>query len=153
VTLSGAASATATTDGSGNYSFTGLANGSYTVMPTKAGYTFSPASAPVTVSGGSVTGTNFSARYTISGVVTRTGGVTMNLTGGAIATTTTGVGGAYSFGGLAPGSYTVTPSKTGWTFTPAATTLTVSTNVTGASFVANTSSWDLMTWNQDPWGP
>jgi hypothetical protein len=105
------------------------------------------------VSGANVTGKNFSALYTISGVVTRTGSVTVNLTGGATATTTTGVGGAYSFGNLAPGTYIITPSKTGWTFTPANETRIVSDNVTGASFVANTSSWDLMTWNQDVWGP
>ena len=36
VTLSGAASATTTADASGNYSFTGLANGSYTVTPSKS---------------------------------------------------------------------------------------------------------------------
>src|SRR5450759_3213581 len=54
VTLSGAAlagatitltgGATSTTDASGNYSFAGLANGNYTVTPTKAGTVFSPTS-------------------------------------------------------------------------------------------------------------
>jgi hypothetical protein len=34
VTLSGASSATTTTDANGNYSFTGLDNGSYTVTPS-----------------------------------------------------------------------------------------------------------------------
>jgi len=37
-----------TSDGSSNYSVTGLANGSYTVTPSKSGCTFSPASTPVT---------------------------------------------------------------------------------------------------------
>jgi hypothetical protein len=60
VTLSGAATAATTTDPSGRYSFGGLANGSYTVTPSRAGYTFSPTSAPVTVSGADAT-QNFTA--------------------------------------------------------------------------------------------
>ena len=47
MTLSGTSSATTTTDGSGNYSFSDLSNGNYTVTPTLAGYTFSPTSKPV----------------------------------------------------------------------------------------------------------
>jgi hypothetical protein len=39
MTLSGAESATATTDASGNFSFASLANGSYTITPSKTGYT------------------------------------------------------------------------------------------------------------------
>ena len=42
VTLSGAASATTVADSSGNYSFTGLSNGSYVVTPSSASYTFMP---------------------------------------------------------------------------------------------------------------
>jgi len=42
MTLSGAGSAVVTTDASGNYSFTGLADGSYTLTPSKVGYVFSP---------------------------------------------------------------------------------------------------------------
>jgi hypothetical protein len=61
VTLSGAASATTTADASGNYSFGGLANGTYTVTPNKSGFTFSPASAPVNLSGASLFAINFTA--------------------------------------------------------------------------------------------
>ena len=64
VTLSGAASASTTADGSGNYSFAGLANGSYTVTPSKSGFTFSPASAAATVNDANVTGVNFTAAPT-----------------------------------------------------------------------------------------
>jgi hypothetical protein len=67
VTLSGAASATATADSSGNYSFTGLANGSYTVTPSKAGYTFSPTSANATVNNANVTVPAFIATAVIGG--------------------------------------------------------------------------------------
>ncbi len=61
VALSGTASASTTADASGNYSFTGLANGSYTVTPSLAGDIFSPASQPVTVNGANVPAVNFTA--------------------------------------------------------------------------------------------
>ncbi|MFL6244579.1 MAG: choice-of-anchor J domain-containing protein, partial [Thermoanaerobaculia bacterium] len=51
----------ATSDASNNYTINGLANGTYTVTPSKSGCTFSPASTSVTVSGANVTGTNFTA--------------------------------------------------------------------------------------------
>ena len=53
--------ASATTDASGNYTLSGLVNGTYTVTPSMSGYTFSPASQSVTISGASVTGKNFTA--------------------------------------------------------------------------------------------
>ena len=43
VTLSGAASATYTTDSTGYYEFINLVSGNYTVRPTKPGWSFSPA--------------------------------------------------------------------------------------------------------------
>ncbi len=61
ITLSGAGSAMTTTDASGNYGFSGLVNGSYTVTPSLAGFTFSPISSIVVVSGASVIATNFVA--------------------------------------------------------------------------------------------
>ncbi|PYY01077.1 MAG: hypothetical protein DMG64_15420 [Acidobacteria bacterium] len=61
VTLSGGSSATTTADANGNYSFTGLSNGSYIVAPTKGGLTFSPASQSVTLNGASNTSVNFTA--------------------------------------------------------------------------------------------
>jgi hypothetical protein len=64
VTLSGAAGATTTADGSGNFSFAGLSNGSYTVAPSKNGFTFSPSSAPVSVNNANVTGPSFTATTT-----------------------------------------------------------------------------------------
>jgi hypothetical protein len=61
VTLSGATAATTTADSSGNYTFTGLANGTYAVTPSHTGYTFSPTSQSAMVNGANVTGLNFSA--------------------------------------------------------------------------------------------
>lgn len=49
----------ATTDSTGNYSITELANGSYTLTPSKTGYTFNPAYKAVTVSGANITGQDF----------------------------------------------------------------------------------------------
>jgi len=61
VTLSGAASKTATADTTGSYTFSGLASGSYTVAASLAGFTISPASQGVTVSNVNVSGVNFTA--------------------------------------------------------------------------------------------
>jgi len=61
MTLSSAGSATATTDASGNYAFSGLANGNYTVTPRMAGFTFNPASSLQTISGSNITGVSFVA--------------------------------------------------------------------------------------------
>ena len=53
--------ATVTAASDGSFSFASLANGSYTVTPAKPGFSFSPASAPVTVNGANVTGIGFAA--------------------------------------------------------------------------------------------
>ena|SRR5437588_3908 len=69
-TLSGANSASTTTNSSGSYTFTGLANGTYTVTPSNTGYTFSPGSQSVTLSGSNVTGVNFTATAQVAHSVT-----------------------------------------------------------------------------------
>ena len=140
VSLSGASTATVTADASGNYSFANLANGSYTVVPSQSGFTFSPASQSVTVNNSSMAGVNFSASaptYSISGTVSGAGGsgATVSLTGTSTTTATADASGNYTFTDLANGSYTVTPSKSGFTFTPASTAVTVNNaNITGVSF-------------------
>ena len=119
--LTGASTATVTADASGNYTFTGLANGSYTVTPSKTGFTFTPASQPATINNANVTALNFSTvTYTVSGTISGTGGnaATVNLTGTSTAAVTADASGNYTFSGLVNGSYTVTPSKSGFTFTP-----------------------------------
>ena len=150
--LSGASSATTVADASGNYSFTGLANGSYTVTPSKTGYTFSPANQSVTVSGANQTAVNFTAQaiasWSISGTIspaTGGAGATLVLSGASSATTVADASGNYSFTGLANGSYTVTPSKTGYTFSPANQSVTVNgANQTAVSFTAQAvASWSI----------
>lgn len=146
VTLSGTASGGTTTAAGGTYSFTGLVNGAYTVTPTKAGYTFNPTSQPVTVNGANVPGQDFVATaltYAISGHVSgaTADDVTIALSGDAAGVATTAGGGAYSFSGVPNGSYTVTPSKPGYTFSPPSLGFAVSGgNATGKDFLASTGS-------------
>ena len=62
ITLTGSTiNQTTKTDESGEFSFTVQADGTYTVTPSLTSYTFSPNSSTVTVSGASVTNTDFTA--------------------------------------------------------------------------------------------
>jgi PKD repeat protein len=58
-------SVSTTTSSSGTFSLSSLANGTYTLTPSLSGYTFSPASRSVTVSGGNVTGQNFTGTASV----------------------------------------------------------------------------------------
>jgi hypothetical protein len=78
-------------------------------------------------------------QYIIFGKVTGTGnvGVTMDLSlsGAPAGQTTTDANGDFTFSGLASGNYTVTPSKSGYTFSSLNLTYpTLSGNVTNANF-------------------
>lgn len=55
----------ATSDASGNYVIAVLTNGSYTITPSKNGFTFSPATLSVTVNGADSTGNNFTTVSTV----------------------------------------------------------------------------------------
>ncbi|MEK6747831.1 MAG: carboxypeptidase regulatory-like domain-containing protein [Pseudomonadota bacterium] len=146
VSLSGTATASTTADASGNYSFTNLVNGSYTVTPALTGYTFAPTNIAVTVNGADVSNTNFSgtppasaATYTISGKIANSSGVAVSgvaVTLGAT-TTTSDTSGDYSFSGLSNGAYTLTPNLSGYSFTPATASVTITgANVSATDFVA-----------------
>src|SRR5438270_901408 len=87
----------ATSDASNNYVISGLANGTYTVTPSKSGCTFSPATLSVTVAGANVSGNNFTASCTSStlfsnGFESGTGWATVQVsgTGGAWTIVTAG---------------------------------------------------------------
>ena len=138
VTMSGAASGTTTADVNGNYSFTGLPTGSYTITPSKTGINFSPASQGVTITNANATA-NFTvgSGFSISGTITPAAngtGTTVTLSGTSSGTATADVNGNYSFTGLAAGSYTVTPSKTGFAFSPASTSVSITTANATANF-------------------
>ena len=64
VSLSGAANVVVTADSTGNFVFTNLANGDYTVTPSKPGTSFTPTNKPVSVSGANLTAVNFVADVT-----------------------------------------------------------------------------------------
>jgi len=147
MTMTGAATATVTTDSSGNYSFGGLANGTYTLTPSKSGVTFSPTSQNISIITANATQVNFTASdgssstFNITGTVSPAAagtGVTVTLSGAVSAATVTDNNGNYGFGGLASGSYTLTPSNSGYSFSPASQSETVSTaDVTGVNFTAS----------------
>jgi formylglycine-generating enzyme required for sulfatase activity len=59
LSLTGTGTTTALTDSSGNYSFSGAANGGYTLTPSLTGYSFSPLDRAITVSGANLPGQNF----------------------------------------------------------------------------------------------
>ncbi len=136
--------ATTTANPAGAYSFSNVANGSYTVTPTKTGFTFTPTSQAATVNGANVTVAAFSSAaqtFTVSGTISGTGGnaATVTLTSGTttVATVTSTAAGAYTFVGVANGSYTVTPTKAGFTFTPTSQAVTVNgANVTVPAFAS-----------------
>jgi len=137
--LTGSATASTTTDATGNYTFSALANGTYTITPDKTGFTFTPGTQTVTVNNANIpagTGTNFvistaAGTGTLTGTVTGPGlsnvSIALRVTGSnrTIATTTTDTTGNYSFTGLANNAYTATPTRTGYTFTPASVSATI----------------------------
>jgi len=131
VTLTLNGGATATSDGDGNYTFTGLLPGAYTVTSGgKTGYFATPYDTPVesksaSILAASVGGLNFGLSYeSISGYAFKDtnadgsmaagesgiGGVTVSLSGAASAAASTGSDGSYLFDHLKGGSasYTVT---------------------------------------------
>lgn len=84
------------------------------------------------------------ATYTISGFVLDSLGAAIS--GVAVATSvgssTTDATGAFSISGHADGSYTLTPTKTGYTFAPSSRAETVSgANITGQNFIGSTSTY------------
>ncbi len=114
-----------TTTSSGNFSFTNVAAGSYTITPSYTGTgiqsAFYPASMPITVSTNDLTNENFGAAlgYTVSGTVNYSGGVAgqiyLNLVsnycgengavaGTSLATTGTTSGGTFTINGVPPGN-------------------------------------------------
>ena len=70
VTVSAGAGHTATTASDGTYTITGVPDGTYTVTPSLTGYTFTPASQSVTVSGANQPGKDFAAMVAAVATVT-----------------------------------------------------------------------------------
>ncbi|MFL6231446.1 MAG: M36 family metallopeptidase [Pyrinomonadaceae bacterium] len=147
VTLSGSTTATATTAGSGNYSFNGLASGgNYTVTPTTPGNEYTPPSRTFNGLAANVTNADFisipaagiSGRVTTPNGAAGLDGITVTLSGSQAGAMTTSGGGFYSFSPLPRhGNYTVTPSGGNNTFTPPSRTYNdLNAAVTDANFAA-----------------
>jgi uncharacterized protein (TIGR03437 family) len=100
------------------------------ITPTKAGYTFTPVNRSVTISSANLTAINFTATlqtWTISGSLGTAGsGASVVLAGTSTSTATADASGNFTFSGLVNGSYTVTPSKPGYTFSPVSQAVTIS---------------------------
>ena len=116
--------ATEVSGGTGNYTFSGLANGDYTVHPSIFGYEYTPGVAAVTIAGADVTGVDFLAQLDqpgnrIYGTVTGPGAVGATITLGTDPQRTilTDSSGYYVFQDVPNGTYTLVPSLTGFTFT------------------------------------
>jgi len=138
LTVGGTQNGQATTDKDGFYSFTVTAFGDYTVTPSKIFYDFAPQSFVFTNLSNSQTGVSCNATrqtFTVGGQVTEensrgvtdaahqgVAGVTVNL--GSAQTSTTDTSGNYSFTGIPAGfSYSITPSKMHYIFSPPLQTL------------------------------
>jgi hypothetical protein len=153
VTVSTNTGLSATTNASGAYTINNVPGGcsgspvTYTITPSKSGFTYTPASQPVTVTNVNASGVNFSANapnISISGTITLCdgsglSGVTVTADTGQSATTNSS--GDYTINAL-PGSctgisYTLTPSLSGYTFSPSSLSVSVLTSsVSGKNFAA-----------------
>jgi hypothetical protein len=133
VALSGSQTGSSQTDAAGYYIVTALPiGGNYTVTPSSAIFSFSPAIRSFT----NVTsneyadfaGTRFT--YTLNGRITESGGaglggVTVALTGSLTGSSQTDAAGNYTFTALPAGfNYTVTPSLANFSFSPATRSFT-----------------------------
>jgi hypothetical protein len=142
-----AGGANAVTSSGGAFSLSGLSAGAYSVTAVKSGYTLTPAARSVVV-GPSATGVNFTAllnTYTISGTI-RVNGAGLpgvSVTDGTRSATTS-ASGQYTLSGAPSGAYTVTPAAAGYTFTPAARSVTVAaSDQTGVDFTAASSTYRI----------
>ncbi|MFT3710006.1 MAG: PKD domain-containing protein [Archangium sp.] len=143
VVTDGVRTVTATNGGTNwFYYLSSVPNGVWNVVASSPGVTLTPStfSNPVTVQGTSMGNLNFSVTsgttYTISGTV-RTGGTPLPnvVVSDGTHTATTDSLGVYTLVNVAPGTWTLTPTRAGYTFVPASLAVTVgSANVTGRDF-------------------
>ena len=120
--------ASAVTDANGYYEFVGYSSGTYTVTPQDSGRYYTPSDRTYPLLNTNTTGQNFIGLAIIGATTYRISGyardindlpvnaVTMSLTGKTITSAQTNSEGYYQFVGLSTGAYTVTPSKTGYSF-------------------------------------
>ncbi|HOW80923.1 MAG TPA: CapA family protein [Spirochaetota bacterium] len=138
LSLDGSIASIALTGADGRYEADNLYNGTYTVAPSGEGYTFNPVSRSVHISGSDRDDIDFTAAadpepvWSLGGTITSGGAalsgvsVSVSLGGDLVASVQTDSQGEYRAENLAAGTYTVTPSRSGYEFTPSSLTVTIS---------------------------
>lgn len=110
------------TEANGSFILSGAPNGEYQVTPIMAGQAFRPASRVVTLDNADVLFVNFfnhgSPAHSITGQTSDIAGVRLSLIGDDTAAVLSRAGGLFQIPSLRLGSFTLTPTKTGVTFTP-----------------------------------
>src|SRR5215831_2759897 len=131
VSMIGSQVTSTTTDAAGNYAVA-VGPGDYTVTPAKAGYLFTPGTQSFTGLASNQTADFLGATSTISGQITDGNGnpldALVTLSGSQSGSTNTDLAGNYVFQVAPGGTYTVTPSKSGYNFSPLNQTFT---NISG----------------------
>jgi hypothetical protein len=117
------------TDAGGNYRFTDVRSGSYVLSPVltpaMTGMSFTPASTNLTVGTANVTNQNFIGMFSVGGRIATSAnvgisGVLVRLDNGSTSTTVlTDASGNYKFVNVRSGTYSILPTKSGQTFSPA----------------------------------
>ena len=132
---------------SGAYTITGVYSGTYTINPFLVGYMFEPIARTVTVPP-DVSGQDFIAvkTYTIAGTIIDEFD---NPLSEVTVCTHTGIcaeseaNGTYTITGIISGTYTITPSKTDYTFNPENRTVNVPPDRTGQDFTGAYSNYTI----------
>ncbi|OGS20830.1 MAG: hypothetical protein A2252_00240 [Elusimicrobia bacterium RIFOXYA2_FULL_39_19] len=150
VSLSGTNSGSYVSLTDGYYEFPNLSSGTYNVTPSKSGWVFTPGNKNFNPLNSNNTNQNFSAVVSTSSAVCSIKGyvktvsgagidaATVVLSGNVSASYTTSSLGYYEFLNLSSGSYTVTPSKTGYLFTPLSYSYSnLNADITGQNFTGS----------------
>jgi DNA/RNA endonuclease YhcR with UshA esterase domain len=148
--IAGASVVSVFTDSNGDYRFSSVRSGAYTIMPVltpaMAGMSFTPTSRAVTVDRGNLTNVNFIGMFSISGRLANHNGTgipnvqVQSIAGSVIVSVFTDSNGNYRLSGMRSGTYTIapvlTPAMSGMSFTPTATSVTIGTaSLTNINFI------------------